>query len=213
VGTPARRVLFESHRDERVCRVARDSSSSDSNPLRMTLGAILRSLAPVSRPELRAVARGSRSRAVGRTLLFLANVPGLVNDRARSSTYPGTRVFSREARAQDRGSRSSERPCFFARFSGRGKSPTIDSPNIAENCLVDILRREYSILPAGLFDLLATFHRPVTVARSAFDEIITRESSAFGAPDLIYLIKGYTLALRIVDELGHSRADVYGDAA
>ena len=31
MGTPARRVLFESHRDGRVCRVARDSSSSDSN--------------------------------------------------------------------------------------------------------------------------------------------------------------------------------------
>lgn len=65
VGTPARRVLFESHRDGRVCRVARDSSSSDSNLLRVLL-AWSAALVLVLRPELRAVARGSRSRAVGR---------------------------------------------------------------------------------------------------------------------------------------------------
>jgi len=100
VGTPARRVLFESHRDGRVCRVARDSSSSDSNLLRMMLGAILRSRSRLTTRIARGRSRGSRSRAVGRTLLFLASVPGLVNGHARSSTYPGTRVLERGTRSR-----------------------------------------------------------------------------------------------------------------
>lgn len=106
----------------------------------------------VLRPELRGqVARRSRSRAVGRTLLF------------RSSEYMPTaywstitlvpphiqeRAFSREARAQDCGSRSSERPRSFARISDRRKSPTIVSLYVAENCLVDILRLR-TLDPAG----------------------------------------------------------------
>lgn len=186
VGTPARCVLFESHRDGRVCRVARDSSSSDSNLLPAVARAIFRSR---SRLLATKCAR-DRSRAVGRTLALPRERVYLglrVNDHARSSTYPGTRV-----RVQDCGSRSSECPRSFARISGRGKSPTIVSLNLARYCLVDILRRGPSILPAGLSDVFSDLSpwRQVPSdpmrchSRGCTECRETSESSAFGAPDL-----------------------------
>lgn len=147
MGTPARRVLFESHRDGRGCRVARDSSSSDSNLLvcgccsSRADGALFLSCsffysAPVRDQEC------TLSLASRRTeIATQRSASGLVNDRVRSSSYSRTLVpVERGARdrVQDRGLRSSIRPRSFMRISWN--TSTIVSLSIVECCPVDILR-------------------------------------------------------------------------
>lgn len=154
MGTPARRVLFESHRDGRMCRVARDSSSSDSSLLRMLLARLFSlsfcfectSFRPLSREPLTDPTDGDCSAECPmRSTIAPPHI------RARAHIHTHTRVFWIEIgtwQTQNRESRSERPRSSSTRISSRGKSlPTIVvSLTIAKDRLVDILRLDPATL-------------------------------------------------------------------